>query len=77
MDEVVCGIIIKFIGIFLYYKMNEEVMKDYFGEKDGNEYLINLIDLLGYVDFFFEVIVVLCIIDGVLVVIDCVEGVCV
>lgn len=36
--------------------------------------MINLIDFLGYVDFFFEVIVVLRVIDGVLVVVDCVFG---
>lgn len=76
-DEVERGIIIKLIGIFLYYEMVDEVLKVYKGERMGNEYFINLIDFFGYVDFLSEVIVVFRIIDGVFVVVDCIEGVCV
>lgn len=75
-DEVERGIIIKLIGIFLYYEMVDEVLKVYKGERMGNEYFINLIDFFGYVDFLSEVIVVFRIIDGVFVVVDCIEGVC-
>ncbi|KAG6471893.1 hypothetical protein ZIOFF_069342 [Zingiber officinale] len=47
------GIIIKSTGISLYYEMTEESLKNYKGERSGNEYLINLIDSPGHVDFSY------------------------
>lgn len=43
---------------------------------DKEEYLVNLIDFLGYVDFFSEVSIVVRFCEGVIVVVDVVEGVC-
>ncbi|EMR08675.1 hypothetical protein PNEG_02852 [Pneumocystis murina B123] len=68
-DEITRGITMKSSAISLYAKI---IKKD----ESNSEYMINLVDSPGHIDFNFEISAASRLCDGALIIIDVIEGCC-
>ncbi|KAL6888312.1 hypothetical protein ACP4OV_009338 [Aristida adscensionis] len=74
-DEAEQGLTIE-PAVSLYYEMSDTSLRYYKGERDGNGFLINLTNSAGRVELSSEDMCVLHMSDGILVISDCIDGLC-
>ncbi|KAL8563308.1 hypothetical protein ACOMHN_028831 [Nucella lapillus] len=77
-DEQEKGITIKSTVVSMCFEVGKETV-DLIGEEgvEGSEFMVNLVDSPGHVDFSPEVTAALRVTDGAMVVVDAISGVCV